>query len=125
MTKLRRKGILYIDINKKTSPPTTLKQFPRRISFGNCNALVRSCLHRYLYSALRSSAPVGRIQDEPHKAPRDDTRAGQSQDPASVDPSDHSPVKRPPVAITETNSDDSARNALRSRYRELYKFPQG
>lgn len=57
-------------------------------------------------------APSRCIDDDAHQTPRNDTGDGQGDDPAEVDPPDHTPVDGPPGAGAQTDTDGGTANAL-------------
>ena len=65
------------------------------------------------------------MDDKGHEQARDDAGAGQRDDPAAVDPADHAPVERAPVAVAETDTDDGACDALRGGDGEFCKEEGG
>ncbi len=71
--------------------------------------------HRIRTPNLQSITPLWRIDNDSHQATCNDTSTWQCDDPAHIDPSDHTPVDRLEIAGTETHADSCARNALGGR----------
>ena len=65
--------------------------------------------------------PAGGIDNDTRETPRDNTGNGESEDPASVDPSHHAPVDGAPRARAETNSDGGTGDALSRRDGKLWR----
>ena len=80
-------------------------------------------LHLPLYSIVvivsTRVAPARSIDNDAREAPRDNTGNGESEDPATVDPSYHAPVDGAPGSRAETDSDGGTGDALGSGDRKL------
>jgi hypothetical protein len=79
------------------------------------NKKSKSIEANYVRLSLNAHAPAGSIDDDAHQAAGDDTRQGQSDDPAAIDPADHAPVDGAPGARAEADTDGRPRDALRGR----------
>lgn len=66
-------------------------------------------------SSLHSTAPSWSIDNYAQKTARNNARDGKSDDPAHVDPSDHSPVDAPPCSAGESHSDCGTSDTLGCR----------
>jgi hypothetical protein len=64
---------------------------------------------------LRSITPLRRIEYYAHQTSRNDAGDGQRDKPTEVDPRNHSPVDRPPIAAAKADADGCARDALGGR----------
>lgn len=73
-----------------------------------------------LCEGLVLKTPSWSIDDDSHQAARDDTGDRQGNNPASIDPGNHTPVDGPPGARAETHTDSGSGNTLRSRDGKLY-----
>lgn len=63
----------------------------------------------YTMGGLR---PVRGVSDGTHEAAGNDTGSGHGDDPTKVDPDNHAPVDRAPVAVAETDTDNGTSDAL-------------
>ena len=68
---------------------------------------------------LDTSTPARSVEDNGHEQTRNQTSAGQGDDPTHVDPGYHAPVDTPPCTVTETDTDGSTTDALGGRDRKL------
>lgn len=64
-------------------------------------------------------APARSVDDNAHQATRNNTSAGEGDDPATVDPEDHTPVNGPPGSRAETDTDSGTRDTLSGGDRKL------
>ena len=62
-----------------------------------------------------------RVDDESHEQTRNQTRARKSDNPAGVDPENHTPVDSAPVTRAQADTNGSTRNALSSGHGEFYE----
>ena len=81
------------------------------------NAGIQSASTTFQYNARQ--LPVRRIRNETHKNARNQTSNRHRNEPTKINPSHHAPVNRPPITITQTNTHNCTRDALRSRNRKL------
>ena len=61
------------------------------------------CIH----SIVNLETPSRSVDDYAHQAPGDDTSDGEGNEPAKIDPCDHTPVDSSPGTRTETDSNGS------------------
>lgn len=70
-------------------------------------------------NTLAGVTPTRGIDDDTTDDAGDDTGDGESDDPAHVDPGNHSPVDRAPSTRAETNTNRGTSDALSGRDGEL------
>lgn len=66
--------------------------------------------------------PVRCVGDESHQKSGDETGSGHGDEPTHVDPANHAPVDRSPIAVAETDTDNGTSDTLGSRDRKLCKM---
>lgn len=77
-------------------------------------------MHLYFRGGrLQRHSPARGVDDNPNQATRDNTSNRQGNDPAHVDPGDHTPVDRPPGTVAETNTDSGTGDTLGGGNRQL------
>ena len=96
------------DERKSRSTPAMLRRFSKR----------KIWLGSFLDNVGRNSVPPWCVDNKPHKTPRNNTRDGQREDPATIDPPNHPPVDCLPGTRAETHGDSGTRDALCRRDRE-------
>jgi len=84
------------------------------MAYGYSKRLIdhQRCISNSNTFSLNAHAPTRSIDNNAHQTSRHDTRHGESDEPAHVDPSNHAPVNSAPCARAETDTDSGTSDAL-------------